>query len=317
MNILVFSESPSLLAEMIGGAKELVTADGGGTAAAIMIGTESETASAFAMGADKVYWLGEQGDRMIDDYASSIAKLVQDENPAALLVGATIRGKSIAGRVAAKLDTTALVNAKEINNFNGKLQVHHMIFGGGAIRTEQPKDGLLIATVGPGVFSQTIAEPSRTGEIIPVEFFAPAVKITKLESKPKKSGGSNIASAKRVVGVGRGFAEKNDLSIARDLAAALGGEVGYTRPVTEGDPPFAEGEPYIGVTGISIKPDLYIAVGISGQTQHIIGINESRIVVCINKEPNALMFRHSDYGIIGDLYEVVPELTQALRRARQ
>ncbi|HEX3010747.1 MAG TPA: electron transfer flavoprotein subunit alpha/FixB family protein [Syntrophomonadaceae bacterium] len=315
MNIFTFSDSPSLLPEILGGAKELV-AEAGGTTTAIIIGSESEAKSAFSMGADKIYWLGELRDRLVDDFVPTIAKLVNEQRPTALLVAATMRGKSIAGRIAAALNTAALVNVKELKVVNGSIQVSHMIYGGGAIRVEQPKGDVLVATVGAGLFAPINLDSSCSGQIETVDFIEPAAKISKLESKPKKSSASNITAAKRVVGVGRGFAAKEDLKIARELANVLGGEVGYTRPVTEGDPPFAEeGEPYIGVSGIQIKPDLYIAVGISGQTQHIVGVNESRIVVCINNEPKALMFRYSDYGIVGDLYEVLPELSKALKGA--
>lgn len=93
--------------------------------------------------------------------------------------------------------------------------------------------------------------------------------------------------------------------------------MGYTRPLIEGDPPIVPNEPYIGVSGIQIKPDLYLAVGISGQTQHIVGVNESKIVACINKDPNAPVFRHSDYGIVGDMNELLPALTRAVKKARQ
>jgi electron transfer flavoprotein alpha subunit len=313
MDIFAFSDNPSLLAEILEGANEL-GAPSGGTTAAIIIGSESDAASAVSMGADKVYWLGEQGDRLIDDFVLTIVKLMTEQRPTALLIAATMQGKSVAGRIAAALDTVAIVNAKEIKEVDGSLQVSHMILGGSVLRVEKPRGDVLIATVGSGLFESAPANPSRIGETVVVEFIEPAVKITKLESKSKKSGGSNIMAAKRVVGVGRGFATKEDLRIAQELADALEGEVGYTRPVTEGDPPFAEGEPYIGVSGISIKPDLFISVGISGQTQHIVGMNESRVVVCVNKESSALMFRHSDYGIVGDLYEVLPAFTQALKR---
>lgn len=315
MNICTFSDNLSLLPEILSGARELAVGNNG-SITAIIVGAESEAKSAVSMGADKVCWLGEAGNKLIDDYTPTIINLVKQQQPNVFLIAATVRGKAIAGRVAAALDTAAIVNAKEIKAVNGALQVSHMIYGGGAMRVEKPLGSILVVTVGPGLFNPVEADPSRSGEVVPVELIEPIAKITKLETKPKKTGSSNIGAAKRVVGVGKGFAEKEDLILARELADALGGEVGYTRPVTEGTPPFAEGEPYIGVSGISIKPDLYVAVGVSGQTQHVIGVNESRVIVCINNEPKALMFRYSDYGIVGDLYEVLPELTKALKGAK-
>ncbi|MCM1564710.1 MAG: electron transfer flavoprotein subunit alpha/FixB family protein [Dehalobacter sp.] len=311
MNIFIFSDNATLLPEMLGGANKLVGTSGG-SIAAIIIGSESEAMSAASMGADKVYWLGEIGNRIIDDFVPTLNKLIMTEKPAAFLVAATTRGKAVAGRVAAALDMAAIVNAKEIKVVDGSFQVRHIILGGAVIRVEQPLGGTLIATVRSGVFTKAVADTSRSDQLEHVEFVEPVTQITKLESKPKKSNASNIGAAKIVVGAGRGFATKEDLGLARGLADALGGEVGYSRPVTEGNPPFAEGEPYIGVSGIQLKPELYIAVGISGQTQHMVGVNESRVIVCINKDPRAPMFRYSDYGIAGDLYEIVPELTRAL-----
>ncbi len=310
MNIFVFSDSMALMVELLGGARELA---GNGSVAAIVIGSESQAQQAIAVGADVVYWLGEQGNWMVDDFVPTIAKILADQKPNVLIAGATIRGKAVVGRAAAALDTVAITNAKEIRSIDGSLLLSRMIYGGGAVTVQRATGDLLITTVGPGQFAAVAADQSRDGEIVPIERIEPVIKITKLESKPKQTGSSNIYAAKRVVAVGRGFAEKADLQLARELAAALDAELGYTRPVTEGTPPFAEGEPYIGVSGIQIKPDLYLAVGVSGQTQHVIGVNEAKIIVCINNEPKALMFRHSDYGIVGDLYEVLPELTKALK----
>lgn len=311
MNIFVFSDSMTLMAELLGGAREIA---GNGSVAAIVIGSESQTQEAIAGGADKVYWLGEQGNWLIDDFVPSIIKLLADQKPDVLLAGATMRGKAVAGRVAAAMDTVAIANAKEIKLVDGSLLVTRMIYGGGAVTNQRALGDMQLITIGPGMFAAS-ADLSRSAEVVPVERVEPLTKITKLESKPKRTGSSNIYAAKRVIGVGRGFAQRDDLQLARKLADALDAELGYTRPVTEGTPPIAEGEPYIGVSGIQIKPDLYLAVGVSGQTQHVIGVNEAKVIVCINSEPKALMFRHSDYGIVGDLYEVLPELTKALKGA--
>ena len=315
MNILVFSDNPSLLNDLLGGAHELAVANGG-SASAIIIGPESATTKAIEKGADKVFWLGELEDKLMDDFVPTMVNLVNEQKPAALLIGATIRGKSIAARIAAALNTAVIVNAKEINVVDGVFQAKHMVFGGAVLRVEKPLGDILVATVGTGIFTP-VSDAMSNGNVETVSFVQPAIKINKLESKPKKSSASNIGAAKYVVGVGRGFAHQEDLALAKDLADVLGGEVGYTRPVTEGNPPFVEGAPYIGVSGIQLKPELYLAVGISGQTQHVVGINESDVIVSINNDPKALMFHYSDYGIVGDLYEVLPKLTQALRSAKK
>ena len=119
----------------------------------------------------------------------------------------------------------------------------------------------------------------------------------------------NLAAAKVVVGVGRGLEREENLSLARDLAAAIGGEVGCSRPVAEGEK-WMPRETYIGVSGVMIKPELYIACGISGQVQHMAGVNQSRVIVAINKDKSAPIFKQCDYGIVGDLSVVLPALTK-------
>ncbi|MCL1848011.1 MAG: FAD-binding protein, partial [Coriobacteriia bacterium] len=119
------------------------------------------------------------------------------------------------------------------------------------------------------------------------------------------------AAASRVVGGGRGFGAEADLGLARDLAAALGAELACSRPITESENWMAR-ERYIGVSGAVIKPELYFAVGISGQIQHMVGVSQARTIVAINKDKNAPVFKHADVGIVGDLYDLLPALTAAL-----
>ena len=121
----------------------------------------------------------------------------------------------------------------------------------------------------------------------------------------------NLAAARRVVSVGRGVAAQEDLALVDELAAALEAEVGCTRPVAEGSGWMAR-ERYIGVSGALLKPDLFVAVGLSGQIQHMVGANSAKTIVAVNKDKNAPVFKQCDYGIVADLYEVLPKLSAAL-----
>lgn len=121
----------------------------------------------------------------------------------------------------------------------------------------------------------------------------------------------NLASATRVVGVGRGFGAEADLDLARAVAAKLGAELACSRPIAEGVG-WMPAERYVGVSGATIAPDLYLAVGISGQVQHLVGVRGAKVVVAINKDKNAPIFAHADLGVVGDLYEVLPALVAAL-----
>ncbi|MGE5422109.1 MAG: electron transfer flavoprotein subunit alpha/FixB family protein, partial [Ignavibacteriales bacterium] len=122
-----------------------------------------------------------------------------------------------------------------------------------------------------------------------------------------------VREAKVLVCVGRGIENESDLELARDLAAALGGEVACTRPLVE-ELHWLPEDTYIGLSGLQVKPDLYIGIGISGQIQHLTGIRESRVICAVNRDENAPIFKAADYGIVGDLYEVLPKLIKQVRK---
>ena len=303
MKTIVFSEDAGLCAELIGAGKVY------GSVAAIVVGSAEEAKAAAAFGAD-VFWLNRE-DPLLDNYISTISSLLKEERPRLFLVGATTTGKMVAGRVAASLRTVAVSNAKALKQVGDAIEATQMIYSGGAVRTQKANTGTLVALVRPG-FAEP-AEKVEPGTVTEVAVQNPPVRIALKEVKEKPATNDGILTAKTVVGVGGAFDTNEQINLARDLADALGGEMGYTRPLIEGNPPVVPNEPYIGVSGIQIKPDLYIAVGISGQTQHVVGVNESKVIVCVNKDGNAPMFRHSDYGIVGDLYEILPVVTKAIR----
>jgi electron transfer flavoprotein alpha subunit len=140
---------------------------------------------------------------------------------------------------------------------------------------------------------------------------APRGGVVLIETRAKGGESVDLTAAKRVVGVGRGFAAESDLELARVLAAKLGAEVACSRPIAEGVN-WMPAERYLGVSGATIKPDLYLAVGISGQVQHLVGVNHSKVIVAVNKDPKAPIFAQADFGVVGDLYQVLPALTAAL-----
>ncbi len=310
-DLWVFSEKTSLQAELLAGARTLAEATGGGVAA-IVVGDETSAKAALAQGADKVFWLGEKADKLVEDFVPTIAGLVQSHKPCALLIGASKRGKAVAGRLGAALDTTVITDVKKFFVEGDVIQASHLIFGGGAVRVEKSATETMIATFGLGIFEPLAADPSRQGEIIQVPFIEPKTRWTLRERKPKPPSTVNLAAAKKVVCPGRGLQKKEDLDMIFELAGLLEAEVGATRPLCEGLD-WLPRERYIGVSGAFIKPDLYLGIGVSGQAQHTVGITESRVVVAINKDEEAPLFAQADYGIVGDLYAIVPELIKALK----
>jgi len=311
-DIWTFSEKSALASELIAGAHSL-TAHTGGVVASIVLGPKSEVEKAISAGADKVYWLGELANSsMVEDYVPTIVSILQAEKPFGLLVGVTKRGKAVAGRLGAALGASVITDVKSFVPQGKDLQATHMIFGGGAIRIETHTSEIMLATVGLGMFEPLAPDSSKKGEIIEVKFVEPKWRLTLRERKVKPPSSVNLAAAKKVVCTGRGLAKQEDLALIQDLAKVLSAEVGCTRPLAEGLD-WLPRERYIGVSGAFVKPDLYLGIGVSGQVQHTVGITDSRVVVAINKDKSAPIFSQADYGIVGDLYTIVPALVAALK----
>jgi len=308
----IFSEIENLLAELISGAKSLISQTGG-EVTALVLGSRTLIDRAFARGADRVIWLGERSeDQLVEDYVPTMAHLVSEYLPQAMLIGATRRGKAVAGRLAARLRTSTIPDCKQLNLQDGRLLAAHLVYGGAAVQTEQTVSTTTLATVGQGVFEALPYQDGRQGEVVEARFIQPAWRMAICERQPKAAATVNLTTARRVVCVGRGVAKEEDLSLIRNLAKTLEAEVGCTRPLTEGLK-WLPNECYIGVSGVFIKPDLYIGIGLSGQVHHTVGITDSRVVVAINKDPNAPIFEQADYGIVGDWLTIVPVLIQALQ----
>lgn len=310
IEVWAYTERAAMLPELIGGAR-LLAEKMNGAAAAVVLGPRSEVEKAASLGVAKVYWLGEKADTaQVEDYVPTLAQLLQDKKPALVLVGATVRGKAVAGRLAAKLGTSVVTDAKEILVEGGKLTFTHMIFGGGAVRTENPNTEVAIATIGQGVYEAPQA--GAAGEIVEVPFVEPAWRAKFVERRAKKVTAVNLAAAKRVVCPGRGVKNQEDLAMIDELAQVLEAEIGCTRPLAEGLDWYPR-ERYIGVSGAFIKPELYIGIGVSGQVQHTVGITDSRVIVAVDKDKNAAIFSQADYGVLGDLYTFLPAFISALK----
>ncbi|SHN88283.1 electron transfer flavoprotein subunit alpha/FixB family protein [Desulfitobacterium chlororespirans] len=311
--IWVLAEKQGALAELCAGGREL-----GQEVSAVVIGSKVEADKAIAMGADKVYWLGAlKADQMLEDYTKTILALLKQEEPNLLLVQPSRRGKLLAGRLAAGLGTSVIVDAAGIEIADdGKVQAAHMVYGGAAFRTEKALSETAIVTVGSGTFTALAEDGSRQGVVIEADFVEPATKVKVLEKKIKAGTSVNLAAAKKVIGIGRGFSNKEDIKMAEELACLLDAELGCSRPLAEGVD-WLPRERYIGVSGVVLKSDVYLAIGISGQVQHMVGVNQARVVISINKDKTAPIFQQSDYGVVGDLYKVVPALIEKIKAVKQ
>lgn len=243
-----------------------------------------------------------------DAAAAAIAGAAKGRGFSALLVGDTRFGTLVAAKVAAKLRVGALGKGQGFRVEGGALVLDRDVYGGkfsAKVGARLPCTALVQA----GAYKPKNAP---AGKVETLDVAAGAPKVAVVGTKPGQRGETGIKSASIVVSAGRGFARKDDLALARGLAEALGAALGCSRPLSS-DLGWLGEEAHIGLTGAYVRPKLYVAVGISGQLQHVAGIKDSKVIVAINKDPQAPIFQVSDYGIVGDLYEVVPALTRALK----
>lgn len=305
--VIVFAENTALLPELCGGGRQLAE-----QVQAIVIGPK-EAAQEVTAYADKTFWLGEKATgTMLEDYTDAIAGIIREEAPALVLIRTSKRARVIAGRLSVLLKAGVVSDALEFQVENDTtLSVKHMVFGGGAVRLERSKSAVTIALVGAGVFATP--ESGSSGELVQVAVTMPEPKIICKETRPREGEKVDLGLAKRVIGIGRGFAKREDLSLAEKLAAALNAELACSRPIAEGENWMARSR-YIGVSGAMIKPELYFAVGISGQVQHMVGVNKAKTIITVNNDKNAPIFNYADYGIVGDLYKVIPTLLELVQK---
>lgn len=257
-----------------------------------------------AVNADKAYYLG---DGFFAAYAAEIAALVAREKPELVILNSGRDGRLIGAHIAVACGTSVQTDAAEIIVENKAVITSKMVYGGAATRTEK-SGAVAVVCVGPGVMSAGEVKPAT--EI--VELNASADSRVKLIEKRAKTGNAvNLSAAKKVVGVGRGLKDEDDLKACKKLADTVGAEVGCTRPICE-ERRWMEKERYIGVSGAVVQPDCYFAIGISGQVQHVVGINKSGTIIAIDKNEAAPIFKACDYGIVGDLHKIVPALQKLI-----
>lgn len=248
-------------------------------------------------------------DGLWEDYAPSLAAKAKAEKPFLILVSTSKRGRDLAARSAALLDAPCFSDAKNLTLSGNTFSCGTNVYGGAAVRTDSTTEPLVLATIGPKSFEPDPAGISAASSGT-LEYTPGKVKVTGRKPRPPQT--VNLGEAARVVSVGRGFAEEKDLAAAKELAAALGAEVACSRPIAEFFKWMPE-ECYVGISGQIIKPQLYVAVGISGQAQHIFGVRDAKVIVSINKDAECLMHQNADYCFTGEWQAVIPALVKAVK----
>lgn len=300
-SMFVICDHTAALAELCVGAKTLAD-----RVTAVVFAAQADAQAAAACGADALLYCDTDAP---EDYAAAIAALVRKEPSAFVLLSNTIRSRCLAGKIGALLDTAVVTNAAELSAVDGAIAYKRMVYGGTAQRSEVFTKPYGVITLGSGAFDAPTAPPA-TAPVSQLEG-APEGGLKRVALREKREGGTNLAAAKRIVDVGRGLAAEADLELCRKLAAALDAEVGCSRPVAENNKWLPKSS-YMGVTGVQVKPDLCLVLGVSGQVQHIAGINKSKVIVAINKDKEAPIFKNADFGLVGDLYKIVPALIEKL-----
>ena len=307
--VWVLSDMTSRLPELIGGAQTL------GEHVNVLALDDAQTTQAFQLGANQVIQLsGKPDDRIIEDYADTVVDVIKQHGDAGLLLlPNTRRGKLLAARLGARLQAAVSNDAATVVIEDNKPVIKHMVYGGLAFGSETLSSSFSIATVATGTFDAASSNASLSGTAQIAQWIEPKQSVVRTSVQQKAGNSVELDKARLVVSVGRGIGSQENIAIAKALADSIGAEIACSRPVAENEK-WMEHERYVGISNLMIKPELYLAVGISGQIQHMVGANGAQTIVAINKDKNAPIFQFADYGIVGDLFKILPALTQQLAK---
>ena len=262
-------------------------------------------------GAKKLY-VANVGDYATEPYTAALAQVVKDTQANVVLFGGTSNGRDLAPRVAARLDAGVASDVDRLEWTDGKLRARRPVYSGKAFATVDVTSNPAIATTRPNAFP---AEEAGGGAAEVVNVTADTTSRVKLvETKVPEAGELSIAEADIIVSGGRGLKEAANFSYIRDLAHAIGGAVGASRATV--DAGWIDHQHQVGQTGRVVSPNVYIAAGVSGAIQHLAGMSSSKHIIAINKDPEAPIFRVADLGVVGDLFQILPVLTEEVKKAK-
>jgi electron transfer flavoprotein alpha subunit len=279
-------------------------------AAVLGSGIEGIAADLGKYGADKVMVADDAAlaDYTTDAYTNVLADLIQAHDPGLIIMGATMLGKDLAGRLAARLDAGVAMDCVAIKLENGQLTYTRPMFGGKVVADVEIEGSPQIVAIRPNVME--ITETSKEGTIEKPAVEIGEVKAAVLEKSMETGDKIELTEADIVVSGGRGTG--GNFADVEELAAALGGAVGASRSAV--DEGWRQHSDQVGQTGKVVSPTMYVACGISGAIQHLAGMSTSKFIVAINKDPEAPIFSKADFGIVGDLFEIVPAVTAEVKK---
>lgn len=280
--------------------------------AAMVLGSAAGMEELGKYGASKVYHVPDTALDNFDSqvYAAVISELAGKAGANVIVFSHSALGKSTAGRVAVRMEAGSVSGANAVPNLDGgTFKVKKGVFSGKAFAEYEIKSEVkVLSLMGNSIQPEVVGGPAPVEELS-IEVPAARVTLKKLE---QVEGITPLPEAELVVSAGRGMKGPENWGIVEALAEVMGATTACSRPVADaGWRPHHE---HVGQTGIAIRPNLYIAIGISGAIQHLAGVNNSKTIVVINKDPEAPFFKAADYGVVGDLFEVVPRLTEAVKK---
>ncbi|MDF0726708.1 electron transfer flavoprotein subunit alpha/FixB family protein [Cytobacillus sp. S13-E01] len=267
-------------------------------------------------GADKVVTVEDEKLKTYtpDGYSQALLAVIESENPEGLVFGHTALGKDLSPKIAGKLSSGLISDATDLEVAGGNLVFTRPIYSGKAFEKKVITDGLIFATVRPNNIAPLERDESRTGAVSSLSVEIKDLRTIVKEVVRKASEGVDLSEAKVVIAGGRGVKSTEGFDPLKELANVLGGAIGASRGACDAE--YCDYSLQIGQTGKVVTPDLYIACGISGAIQHLAGMSNSKVIVAINKDPEANIFKVADYGIVGDLFEVVPMLTEEFKKLK-
>lgn len=286
----------------------------GTTAEAVLLGTVSSDLTTLGKyGIKKVHQAAQEGLNALDAQVQAriIADLAASSSATVVVFSNNFSGKAIAPRVAVRLKAGLVSGAVALPDTSNGFVVKKNVFSGKAFALIALNSPVKVIALNPN--SYVVKEGEGTAEISPLSVTAPTPKV-RVVSATVASGEVPLTEAELVVSGGRGLKGPENWGMVEELAKALGAATACSRPVADAN--WRPHHEHVGQTGIAIAPNLYIAIGISGAIQHLAGVNRSKVIVVINKDPEAPFFKAADYGIVGDAFEVVPKMIDAVKKLK-